>query len=90
MNKFDNFNEFLLYIEKNYSEEDQLIIENFMSYYINEYRDFGKYNCKKTYEEYLDYDKTGELHKRALIGFEYEKKKHDEREFKKYFKSLKG
>ena len=90
MDNFQTFKQFLDYIENNYEEDDIITIENFMSYYINEYRGFGKYNCKKTYEEDLYYDKTGELHKLALIGFEFEKKKHNEREFRKYFKSLKG
>jgi hypothetical protein len=83
MDNFKSFSQFLDYIERNYEEEQQIIIENFMSYYINEYRRFGKYNCKCTYDDDLQSDKTGELHKLALIGFEFEKKIHNERECKK-------
>jgi hypothetical protein len=79
MDNFQTFSQFLNYIENNYDEEQQIIIENFMSYYINEYRNFGKYNCKHIYDEDLQNDKTGELHKLALIGFVFEKKIHDER-----------
>lgn len=74
MDKFHSFREFLLYVENNYEEEQQLIIEDFMSYYVNEYRGFGKYNCEYTYNDNLKHDKNSELHKLALIGFEFEKK----------------
>ena len=88
MNSFQTFSQFLDYIESNYDEEQLIIIENFMSYYINEYR--GKYNCKYTYNDVLINDKTGELHNLALIGFEFEKKIHDEREHKKSIKKHKN
>jgi hypothetical protein len=84
MDNFQTFRQFLDYIENNYDEEQLITIENFMSYYINEYR--GKYNCKQTYYDDLQHDKTGELHKLALIGFEFEKKIHDERQRKKFVK----
>lgn len=83
MNNFGTFKEFLDYIENNYDEEDVIVIENFMSYYINEYRGFGRHNCKYTYDDDLKNDKTGELHKLALIGFQFEKNIHDERQYKK-------
>jgi hypothetical protein len=86
MDNFQTFSQFLDYIESNYEEEQIIIIENFMSYYINEYRNFGKYNCKDLYNDDLKCDETGELHKLALIGFEFEKKIHDEREYKKSIK----
>ena len=89
MDIFQSFTEFLNYIEINYDEEQNIIIENFMSYYINNYRQFGKYNCEYTYNDDLKNDKTGELHKLALIGFEFEKKIHNEREYKKYIKKHK-
>ena len=73
MDKFQSLKQLLVYIENTYDEEDQLVIEDFMSYYINQYRNFGKHNCEYTYKENLKYDKTGELHKIALIGFEFEK-----------------
>jgi hypothetical protein len=74
MDKFHSFREFLLYIENNYEEEQQIIVEEFMAYYINEYRGFGKCNCEYTYNDNLKHDKNGELHNLALIGFEFEKK----------------
>jgi hypothetical protein len=89
MDNFQTFSAFLDYIERNYDEEQNIIIENFMSYYINKYRKFGKYNCEYTYKDDLINDTTGELHKLALIGFEFEKKIHDEREYKKSLKKSK-
>ena len=89
MDNFQTFTQFLDYIENNYDEEEQIIIENFMSYYINEYRGFGKHNCKYTYNDGLKNDKTGQLHKLSLIGFAFEKKIHDEREYKKSLKKNK-
>lgn len=89
MSNFESFSEFLAYIEHNYDEEQQIIIENFMAYYINEYRGFGKKNCKLEYDEDLKSDKTGELHRLALIGFEFEKKRHDDRKSNKSLKKCK-
>lgn len=89
MDNFQTFSQFLYYIERNYDEEQQIIIENFMSYYINEYRGFGKYNCQYTYNDDMKCDETGELHKLSLIGFEFEKKIHDEREYKKSLRKSK-
>jgi hypothetical protein len=89
MDQFENFRQFLVYIENNYDEEQQIIIEGFMSYYINEYNGYGKQNCKYTYRDNLNNDKTGELHRLALIGFEFEKKSVDERKRKKELKKSK-
>lgn len=74
MEKFENYREYLLYMENNYDEEDQLIIEGFIAYYINKYRGFGHKKCESTYQESLQYDRTGKLHQFAMIGFEFEKK----------------
>ena len=90
MENFKTFSEFLNYIESNYEEEELIIIENFMSYYINEYRGFGKRNCKYEYDDDLKNDKTGELHKLSLIGFEFEKKIYNERVYKKFLKKSKN
>jgi hypothetical protein len=90
MENFKTFSEFLNYIESNYEEEEIIIIENFMSYYINEYRGFGKRNCKYEYDDDLKNDKTGELHKLSLIGFEFEKKIYNERVYKKFLKKSKN
>jgi hypothetical protein len=87
MNNFQTFSEFLDYIEKNYDEEQNIIIENFMAYYINKYR--KKYNDEDLYKTDLKEDTTEELHKLALIGFEFEKNIHDEREYKKSLKKSK-
>lgn len=84
MEQFQNYKEYLIYMENNYDEEEQLIIEDFMSYYINQYRGFGHVNCETTHQENLQIDIDGHLHKFALIGFEFEKKKHNDRENKKY------
>lgn len=73
MNQFKDYRQFLLYIENNYDEEDQLIIEDFISYYVNEFRGFGKRNCERTYQDNLQRDPTGDLHKLAVIGFDFEK-----------------
>ena len=89
MDNFKTFSQFLNYM-RSYDMKQQISIENFMSYYINKYKGFGKRNCKYTYDNELKSDKTGELHKLALIGFEFEKKIHDEREYKKKYFNLKG
>ena len=41
MDNFQTFSQFLDYIDKNYNEEQNIIIENLMLYYINKYRKFG-------------------------------------------------
>jgi hypothetical protein len=90
MHYFKTFTQFLDYIDKNYDEEQNIIIENFMAYYINKYRNFTKFNCESTYHEDLINDKTGELHELALIGFQFEKNIHDARQYKKSIKSNKS
>ncbi len=89
MDHFQSYTQFLHYIESKYDEEQLITIENFMSYYINAYRNLGRYNCKETYEDGLKSDTTGELHKLALIGFEFEQKIHDERKYKTSLKKCK-
>ena len=74
MDQFESYKHFLTYIENNYDEEQQLIIEDFISYYINIYNGFGHKNCELSYQESLHQDTDGALHKLALIGFEFEKK----------------
>lgn len=83
MDQFQNYTQFLHYVEDNYDEEEQIIIENFISYYINKYRGFGHLNCESTYQDDLKLDSTGKLHQLALIGFEFEKQNTDKRKLKK-------
>ncbi len=89
MNNFQAYGQWLNYISDNYDEEQQISIENFIAYYMNDYRGFGKRNCKVTYYDCLKRDTTGELHKLGVIGFEFEKKIHDESEYKKSLKKCK-
>jgi len=69
---FSNYKEYLLYIQNNYNEEDQITIENFISYYTNQYRGFGRHNCERSYQDDLKNDIDGKLHKIAMIGFQFE------------------
>jgi hypothetical protein len=52
MDNLKTFSQFLNYM-RSYDVEQQITIENFMSYYINDYRGFGKRNCKYTYNDEL-------------------------------------
>jgi hypothetical protein len=79
MTEFQDYKEYLLYMENNYDEEEQITIENFISYYMNKYRGFGHYNCEDTYKAELKNDINGKLHAFAIIGFNFEKNKHDEK-----------
>ena len=83
MSQFQSYTQYLIYMDNNYNEEEQLIIEDFISYYINKYKKFGYHNCERTYQENLKLDQDGKLHKFALIGFEFEKKLYDNRKLKK-------
>ena len=87
MEHFENYTQFLLSLEKKYSEEEQLIIEDFISYYMNQYRGFGHHNCEHTYRNNLIQDTTGTLHTLSLIGVEFEKKIHEKRRKTKINKS---
>lgn len=73
MEEINTYSKLWHYIEEKYNEEQQIVIENFISYYINDYRGYGHKNCQLTYKEDLDYDTTCELHKVALKGVEFEK-----------------
>lgn len=87
MSEFENYSEYLQYMENNYNEDDQITIENFISYYINKYRGVGHKNCELTYQDELKNDVDGKLHDFAIIGFNFEKKIYDERNLKKLKKS---
>lgn len=72
-----------MYMDVHYDEEQQITIENFISYYINKYRGFGHLNSEKDYQAELKEDKDGKLHEFALIGYEFEKQNHDKRQLEK-------
>jgi hypothetical protein len=82
MIEFKDYAEYLRYMENNYDEEEQITIENFISYYSNKLRGFGHYNCEEAYQDELKNDINGKLHQFAIIGFEFEKKKYYERNLK--------
>jgi len=79
MENFENYEQYLKYMESNMDEEDQITIENFISYYMNTYKGFGKKNCEMTYQEELKNDENGKLHEFALVGVSFEKKIFDEK-----------
>ena len=63
MIEFQNYKEYLLYMENNYNEEEQITIENFISYYINKHKRFGHYNCEYTYQDDLKNNINNSLNK---------------------------
>lgn len=79
MTEFQSYKELLVYIENTYNEEDQITIENFISYYININNGFTRLNCESTYQDGLKHDIDGKLHALAIIGFNFGKKIYDER-----------
>jgi hypothetical protein len=74
MVEFKNYNEYQIYMDNNYDEEEQITIENFISYYMNKLREFGHYNCEYTYQDELKNDISGKLHEFSIIGFNLLKK----------------
>jgi len=79
MTEFQDYKEYQFYMENNYDEEEQITIENFISYYMNKHRGFGHYNCEYTYQDELKNDINGKLHEFAIIGFNFEKNIYNER-----------
>ena len=69
-------------MDNNYDEEEQIIIENFISYYMNKLRGFGHHNCEYTYQDELKMDINGKLHEFAMIGFNLLKKNYENRPHK--------
>jgi hypothetical protein len=67
--EFQDYKAYQLYMDNNYDEEDQITIENFISYYENKRNGFGHYNWESAYQEALRNDTTGKLHEFAMIGF---------------------
>lgn len=74
--KFDNLSDYWTYINMSYSEEEQLIIESFISYYSNQMRGFDNQNDQELYQENIKLDTNGSLQLIALVGFEMEKEKY--------------
>jgi hypothetical protein len=74
MVEFKNYKEYQNYMDNNYDEEEQITIENFISYYMNKLRGFGHHNCEYTYQDELKNDINGKLHEFAIIGFNLLKK----------------
>lgn len=68
MEQFRNYKEYQLYMDNHYNEEEQITIENFISYYTNKKNGFGKYNCESAYISELNHDIHGKLHEFAMIG----------------------
>lgn len=83
MNEFQDYNEYQHYMDNNYDEEEQITIENFISYYLNKLRGFGHNNCESTYQDELKNDVTGKLHGFAIIGFNLLKKNDESKRLKK-------
>ena len=65
-----------------FTKEQQITIENFISYYINRYRCMSSKNCHETYQADLINDIDGDLHKFAN-WFWIWKKIHEKRKLKK-------
>jgi hypothetical protein len=79
MAEFKNYKEYQNYLDNTYDEEDQITIENFISYYMNKLRGFGHHNCECEYEDDLKNDIGGKLHECAIIGFNLLKKNYEKR-----------
>ncbi len=90
MVEFKDYKEYQIYMDNNYDEEEQIIIENFISYYMNKLRGFGHYNCEYTYQDELKNDINGKLHEFAIIGFNLLKKNWEMRIKNKSSKQLKA
>ena len=77
MIEFNDYNEYQIYMDNNYDEEEQITIENFISYYMNKLRGFGHKNCEYEYQDDLKNDINGKLHEFAIIGFNLLKKNYE-------------
>jgi hypothetical protein len=77
MVEFIDYNEYQSYMDNNYDEEEQITIENFISYYLNKLRGFAHHNCEYTYQNELKNDINSKLHEFAIIGFNFLKKNYE-------------
>lgn len=83
MVEFKDYKEYQVYMDTNYDEEEQITIENFISYYMNKLRGFGHHNCEHTYRDDLENDINGKLHEFAIIGFHLLKMNYERKQIKK-------
>jgi hypothetical protein len=82
MAEFKDYNDYQNYMDNNYDEEEQITIENFISYYMNKLRGFGHHNCEHTFQDELKSDSNGKLHEFSIIGFNLLKKNYETRQTK--------
>ena len=80
MKHLNTYEKYCKYMQKSYTEYEQITIKNFISYYLNGFKGFGSRNCLKTFSESKRFDNTGRLHSFALIGVQFEKDAIIERE----------
>lgn len=74
MLQFADYKHYQRYLDDNFDEEQQLTIENFISYYMNILKGFRNHNCLSTYENELKNDTHGNLHQISIIGYNLLKK----------------
>ena len=67
--QFQDYRAYQVYMDNNYDEEQQITIENFISYYMNKHNGLGHHNCESSYQDELTGDTHGKLHEFAMIGF---------------------
>lgn len=63
------------FIERTYDIEQQIIIEDFLSYFENEYCGYGHHNDQNLYRENKETDSSGELFAVAQKWFSFTKQK---------------
>lgn len=80
---FNTYSDLWHFVLDNFDQADQLVIEYFITYYMNEYKGLGEKNSPLTFHQCKRYDATGKLHHFALMGFEFEKKIYHEQQKEK-------
>ena len=74
---FESYSDLWHFVLENFDQADQLVVEYFITYYMNEYKGLTNKNSPVTFGQCKRYDVTGKLHKFGLMGFEFEKKIYD-------------